>query len=176
MPPWIAEFRARYADWWPAARPLLAAHEYAAAFKTYPWPSLPDTPWTPLTRPLSACRVAVVTTAGLYRPGLDAPFDTDALEGDPSMRALPVGTPRQHLAIAHPHFNHEVADADINTIYPIERLETLRAAGVIGALAPTHHSLMGFTTRAADLAEGTAPAIAASMRHEGVDVALVIPV
>jgi hypothetical protein len=36
--------------------------------------------------------------------------------------------------------------------------------------------MMGYITRAADVAEETAPAIASGMREEGVDVALVIPV
>ena len=57
-----------------------------------------------------------------------------------------------------------------------EHIRELEAAGVIGGLAPTHYSIMGYCPRAADLAEETAPAIAASLQAEGVDAALVIPV
>ncbi len=59
---WTAEFRARYAEWWPQAEPLLAAHDYSAAFKTYPWPTFADTPWTPVAKALGQSRIAVVTT------------------------------------------------------------------------------------------------------------------
>ena len=33
---WIVEFRSRYPAWWAGARPLIAEHQYAQAFKTYP--------------------------------------------------------------------------------------------------------------------------------------------
>ena len=36
---WIAPFRVGYAAWFPSARPLIERPDYAAAFKTYPWPT-----------------------------------------------------------------------------------------------------------------------------------------
>ena len=173
---WTAAFRDRYAAWWAQAEPLIAEHNYSAAFKTYPWPSFTDTPWTPVQKPLADSRVAVVTTAGLYRPGVDRPFDTSALDGDVSYREIPWGTAIATLEISHPHFPHEVARADMNAIFPLDRLEELWADGVIGEPAPTHFSTMGYATRAADVAEQTAPALAARMREERVDVALLVPV
>jgi D-proline reductase (dithiol) PrdB len=173
---WIPSFRRGYAAWWPDARPLIEAHRFAAAFKSYPWPNFTASPWTPVRKPLSASRIAVVTTGGLYLRGWDPPFDTDALDGDTSYRRLPADAPAASLGIAHPHFPHEVAEADLNTIYPLARLRALAQAGMIGGLAPSHYSLMGYAPRAADLAEETAPAIAAQMRDEGVDAALLVPV
>ena len=173
---WIDEFRARYADWWPEARPLIEHHDYATAFKTYPWPAFSTAPWTPVTKPLAASRVGVVTTGGLYRAGVDAPFDGGALEGDWSFRSIPADVAIQTLAIAHEHFAHEVAEADMNTIFPLDRLRELQSAGLIGGLADTHWSVMGYCPRAADLAESAAPAIAAGLRAAGADVALVVPV
>jgi len=173
---WLAEFRSQYAAWWPEAHPLIAQHQYGPAFKTYPWPTFREAPWTPLGKPVAQSALAVVTTGGLYRPGVDLPFDGDALEGDWGFRALPREVDLTGLAIAHPHFAHEAAEADMNTIFPLKRLGELEAAGLIGRLAPTHYSTMGYVTRAADLAAETAPTIAARMKAEGVEVALVIPV
>jgi D-proline reductase (dithiol) PrdB len=173
---WIDEFRARYADWWPEAQPMIERHDYATAFKTYPWPAFSPAPWTPVTKPLAASRVGVVTTGGLYRAGVDAPFDGGAPEGDWSFRSIPAGVPIQTLAIAHEHFAHEVAEADMNTIFPLDRLRELQAARVIAGLTDVHFSIMGYCTRAADLAEGAAPAIAAALQAAGADVALVVPV
>jgi hypothetical protein len=173
---WIGGFRARYEPWWAEAGPRIAAHDYATAFKTYPWPSFDTAPWTPVERPVGASRVAVVTTGGLYRPGIDKPFDGDALEGDSSYREIPRDAAIARLAVAHPHFPHESAEADMNTIFPLDRLHELRAAGAIGDVAPTHFSTMGYAPRAADVAAETAPAIAARMKEEAVDVALLVPV
>jgi glycine/betaine/sarcosine/D-proline reductase family selenoprotein B len=173
---WLAAFRARYDPWWAEAAPLVAAHDYAQAFKGYPWPAFAEAPWAPVRKPLAESRVAVVTTAGLYRPGLDQPFLGEAPEGDFGFRAIPGEVPLRSLAIAHAHFPHDVALADPNTIFPLDRLRELRDAGVIGDLAATHYSIMGYCTRAADLAEETAPAVAAGLRAEGVDATLVVPV
>ena len=173
---WLEEFRARYADWWREAQPLIERHDYATAFKTYPWPAFATAPWTPVTKPLAESRIGVVTTGGLYRAGVDDAFDRDAPEGDWSFRSIPLDVPIQTLPIAHAHFAHEVAEADMNTIFPLDRLRELRAAGLIGGVTDVHFSIMGYCTRAADLAEGAAPAIAAGLQAAGADVALVIPV
>ncbi|MBI2217087.1 MAG: hypothetical protein HYU51_07305 [Candidatus Rokubacteria bacterium] len=173
---WIPGFHARFEPWWVEARPLVAQHQYAAAFRTYPWPTFADAPWTPLAKPLAESTVALVTTGGFYRRGVDVPFDAEGLEGDPSFRAIPHATDPATLAIAHAHYPHDVAEADVNTVFPIERLDDLAREGVIGGAARTHYSLMGYVVRADDLAMVTAPTIAALMLEERVDVALVVPV
>ena len=173
---WLAEFRDRHAAWWVDAGPALERHEYAAAFRTYPWPVFAAGPCAPLTSPLAGRTVAVITTGGLYRPGHDLPFDEKAPDGDATFRAVPGDVPIQGLGIAHPHYPHEPARADMNAIFPLDRLAELAREGVIGGVAATHYSLMGFCTRAADLAEQTAPAIAAGLAAEGVGAALIVPV
>ena len=173
---WIADFRARIDPWWATARPLIEAHQLSQAFATYPWPTFTDTPWTPLRRPLSECRVALVTTGGLYRPGIDVGFDGDAAAGDASFRAIPASTDPATLAIAHAHYPHELAEADMNTVFPLELLREAAAAETIGEVAATHYSTMGYVVHADELAMVTAPTIAALMREEGVDVALLVPV
>ena len=175
-PTWLPQFRARYATWWPHARPLIEGHDYATAFKTYPWPAFTSTPWTPVRTPLAESRIGVVTTGGLYRAGVEVPFDGDGPEGDWSFRSIPSDAPIQALSIAHAHFAHEVAEADMNTIFPLDRLRELEVAGLIAGLADAHFSIMGYCARAADLAEGAAPAIAAGLQAAGADVALVVPV
>jgi hypothetical protein len=52
-------------------------------------------PWTPLTKPLSACRVALVSSAGIARH--DQPFNQQLERRDPwwsdqSWRPIPLGT------------------------------------------------------------------------------------
>ena len=87
-----------------------------------------------MTKPFRASRVGVVTTGGLYRSGHDVPFDGKALDGDWSFRAIPVDTPIQTLGISHQHFPHEIARADMNTIFPLDRLRELEAEGADAVL------------------------------------------
>lgn len=147
---WLEDFRARYAEWWPAAAPMIERHDYASAFKAYPWPTFATTPWTSVAKPLAESRIGVVTTGGLYRAGIEDAFDGHAGEGDWSYRAVPADVPIQGLAIAHEHFAHDVAKADMNTIFPLDRLRELEAAGVVKGLAAVHYSIMGYCPRAAD--------------------------
>jgi glycine/betaine/sarcosine/D-proline reductase family selenoprotein B len=174
--PWITEFRARFDPWWIDAQSLVAARDDAQALATYPWPTFTDTPWAPFRRRLARCRVAIVTTGGLFRPGIDVPFDRDSLLGDPSFRVIPATAGAAEFVVAHRHFPTGPADADINTIFPLTLLHEAAEAGVIGYVAPTHYSTIGHVFPADEFAVVTAPTIGALMQEEGVDAALVIPV
>jgi D-proline reductase (dithiol) PrdB len=158
------------------AAALIEQHDYAPAFKSHPWPVFTEAPWTPLTKPLAVSRVGVVTTGGLYRSGHDLSFDGKAPDVDGSFRAIPAVTAIQTLAISREHFPHETARADMNTIFPLDRLRELEAGGEIGGLTPAHYSLMGYCTRAADMAETMAPEIASRLKAEGAGAVLVVPV
>ena len=59
---------------------------------------------------------------------------------------------------------------------PLRRLQELTADGVTGAAATTHYSFMGYILQPRQLLASTAPAIAARMAAEAVDVALLVPV
>jgi D-proline reductase (dithiol) PrdB len=173
---WIADFRARFDPWWASAQAQLATRDEASALGTYPWPTFSEAPWTPFRRRLSRCRVALVTTAGLFRPGVDVAFDGASLLGDASFRVIPATADAGEFAIAHRRFPPAPAEADINTIFPLALLRDAVAAGTIGYVAPTHYSTIGHVLPADELALVTAPTLAALMREEGVDVAIVVPV
>jgi D-proline reductase (dithiol) PrdB len=172
----IAGFRERYPAWLEQARALLEAKNWTEAFKSYPFPVNTEAPWTPLAKALAQCRVAVLTTAGLYRRGEQPPFRAEDIEGDWSLRELPLDADPATLAIAHTHFDHARAEADLNTVYPLERLRELVQAGFIGDLAPTHFSISGYCTRPDLVSEHTAPQVVQRLRMERVDALLHIPV
>lgn len=172
---WARDFETRYAAWLPAALPLLQAHQYAEAFKSYPFPAFTETPWATPVPPLARARLGVVTTAGVYRPGLDPPF-ADTEEGDPVVRALPSDAALAALDVAHSHIPQELARADLNVVLPLDHLRALVAEGRLGELAPRVFSLVGYRTRAHDVARETAPTIAAGLAADGVTLALIAPV
>jgi D-proline reductase (dithiol) PrdB len=121
--------------------------------------------------PLSARRVAIVTSAALHRRG-EAPFPAGSAE----FRALPAGLPASDIVMSHVSINFDRTgwSHDANVAYPIDRLHEMAAEGVIGAVADTHYSVMGSTDPRTMVA--TADAMAQTMRAEGVDAVLLCPV
>jgi D-proline reductase (dithiol) PrdB len=133
-------------------------------------------PWTPLPRPLSACTIALVTTAGVHRCD-DEPFDMVDKEGDPTYRVIPENTPRDHLCITHDYYDHRDADKDINIVLPLDRLRELANEKVIGKVASFHYSFMGHIDgrHVARLLTETAPAVARRLKQERVDAVVLTP-
>lgn len=120
---------------------------------------------------LARRRVAIVSSAALHRRG-DAP----PLPGTADYRALPADLHAGDILMSHVSisFDRSGWQRDINTVYPIDRLRELSAEGSIGSIAGTHYSVMGSTDPRA--MAGSADAMAARMRAEGVDAVLLAPV
>ena len=130
---------------------------------------------TPRTqpKPLAEARVAIVTTAGLRVDG-----DLHWEVGDEGYRILP-GDAR-HLGLAHmsPNFDRSGYIADINVVYPIDRLRELADRGVIGSVAAQHFSFMGaqLNHELPTMRLDTGPAVAQLLREDDVDIVLLTPV
>jgi D-proline reductase (dithiol) PrdB len=120
--------------------------------------------------------IALVTTAGVHLIGQPS-FDMDDPEGDASFREIPSSTPAGALTITHNYYDHQDADADINVVFPVERLKELAAEGFIGKIARRHFSFMGHIlgSRLERLVGETAPAVAAEMKKDGIRAALLTP-
>ena len=144
-------------------------------------PSVADVPFTPVSKPLSESRVALLSTAGLSRKG-EPPFDMELerknpLRGDPSFRRIPADARTGDVEANHLHIDTGYIDRDLNVALPLERLHELAQTGEIGSVAPTHYSIMGFQGNdTTQLVEESAPAIAEGMKSEEVDLALLAPV
>jgi D-proline reductase (dithiol) PrdB len=140
-----------------------------------------STPWTPLTKPLAQARIALVTTAGINVRGLDPPFDYDREQrepnwGDPSFRRLPRDLRQDQVQTGHLHINNEDIGRDFNVAIPIGRMIELEAAGVIGGLAATNYSFMGYQPDTSEWVTTYGPQAAGLMKAEGVDAVLLTPV
>jgi D-proline reductase (dithiol) PrdB len=135
-----------------------------------------EVPWTPLSKPLSSCRVALVTTAGVHHADQE-PFDMADSHGDPSFRVIDAARPLDTLTITHDYYDHADADRDINVVFPAERLRELSAQGAIGEVSYVHIGFMGHIVgqHIRTLTERTAPEAAGILRGAGVDVALLTP-
>ena len=145
--------------------------------RAYPWRRIDPIPFARLRRPLEACRVALVSSAGMVLPGQE-PFDESVRGGDWSWREIPSETAAETLRDTHrsESFDHSGMRADPNLAFPLDRLRELAAEGAIGGVAPRHASIMGSLTAPGRLIARTAPEIADAFAGDQVDVALLVPV
>jgi D-proline reductase (dithiol) PrdB len=145
--------------------------------KAYRWRRIDPVPWAPLQKPLSECRLALISTAGFVLPRQE-PFDESVRGGDVSFRRIPSDTPVTELIDTHrsDSFDHTGMGRDPNLAFPIDRVRELVASGRVGSVADTHLSFMGAITAAGRLIRDTAPQAARELVEQRIDVALLVPV
>jgi hypothetical protein len=142
----------------------------------YEWAHYADVPYRRLARPLSTCRVALVTTAAPYQPGKGdqgpgAPYNAgakffavysgDASHDDHDLRISHVAIDRQHTT----------AD-DARTWFPLAALRRTQAAGRIDAVAPRFHGAPTNRSHRTTLVDGAE--IVARCRADDVDAAILV--
>ena len=129
-------------------------------------------PQAALARPLSACTLAMVTSAGIHCRG-DQPFGRE----DPTFRVIPSAAGAADLLQSHSSlaFDKTGFIRDVNVVFPIDRLAELVAAGRVGRLGPHHYSVMGALPDVTRVRDETAPELAARLVDDGVDVVLLTP-
>jgi D-proline reductase (dithiol) PrdB len=140
-------------------------------------------PWTPVDREIERCTFGLVTSAGLYHRGHQAPFDLDRERqeptwGDPTYREIPMDIQREQVGVSHLHLNVEDLLLDINLQLPIHRFQELLAERRIGGLAKTGYSFMGYQgfppdTRQWEKTYG--PEVAEKLKSQGVDCVFLTP-
>jgi len=143
----------------------------------YRWRRVKPSVWFPLAVPLRDAKVALVTTAGLFRPGVDRPFQ-NVRGGDYSFRIIPDDAELHTLAVGQTSdaFDRQPVESDRNSALPLDRLHQLVAIGEIGASAPRHLSFNGSITAPGRLIRDSAPDAARLLRDDGVQGALLVPV
>jgi D-proline reductase (dithiol) PrdB len=140
-------------------------------------------PWTPLPRPLAECKFGLVTSGGFYHLGVEPPFDlareqAEPTWGDPTFRRIPADVKQEDLGVSHLHLNTEDLLADFNILLPLHRFKELAAEGIIGGLAETAYSFMGFQGYPPDAnswRDTYGPQVAAAFKDQGVDCVLLTP-
>lgn len=135
-----------------------------------------DTPWTRLTTDVAQSRLALITTGGVHLRS-QPPFDMLDPQGDPTFREIPQDAVPSDLMITHNYYDHTDADKDINIILPVERVHELKQAQDIGAVNWRHFSFMGHILKhhIDTLMHATAPAVAAALKKDEVDIAILTP-
>lgn len=143
-----------------------------------PFPGEEGPVWTPFSKRLAESRIALLTSAGLYDPASQAPFDLESERkrpewGDPSWRAIPADA---DVRVAHLHINDDDLLADPEIALPRRLLATLAEERVIGSTVAEHVAVMGYQDRKLrDWHSTTAAAVAEHLRSQGADGLILAP-
>ena len=142
-------------------------------FPPYQWSQFDSSPWTPFKKPLNQARIALLSSAGIFREDQD-PFDPWAVN-DLSFRQIPKNTPFEKLKLHHNYFDHRDALKDLNCLFPVHRLLDLEKDGTIGSLAAEAITLgMGRLYKRTALQQETVPRIVDLLKQQGADALLLV--
>ncbi len=122
-------------------------------------------------KPLAQCRIAIVTSASMHHED-----DADFAPTDTGFRTLDAA--RRDIVVGHwsPNFDAVGVAADLNVVFPIDRLQELADQGTIGSVAPYHYAVAGNQFDLSGIRLDAGPAIAQDLLKNEVDVVLLTPV
>jgi len=136
--------------------------------RPYHWAHFEKVPFRAAAKPLSECRVAIVTTAGQL-DGDDRPVLPKRVYSHPT------ATPPDDFYTQDLAWDREATHLDDRSSFlPIEQLEEQAAAGRIGSLAPRFHGVPTEYSQRRTL-EIDAPDVLTRLREDEADVALLVP-
>ena len=145
--------------------------------KPYEWAHFDAVPFTQLTKPLSECRVGIVTTAAPYQPdkgdqGPGAPYNAAAKFY--SVYRLPV-EPVPDLRISHIAIDRDHTTAeDPNSYFPLAALQATCQQGRIGELAKHVYGLPTNRSQAQTLNVDCQDLLKLT-KEDVIDIALLVP-
>ena len=167
-------------------------HVVAGQVRAYDRPgrwTYEESPYTPLKKPLSESRLALVTSTGHFPAGQDPePFGvsdmtqaeavsriSDFVKSEPTLSAIPFDLPRADLRVRHGGYDIRGVQADPNVAFPIDRLLELQAEGWIGELLSQAYSFVGAAAQNRILHQA-GPKWVDLLKAQNVEAALLVPV
>jgi hypothetical protein len=132
----------------------------------YQWAQNDETPFCKPTKPISECRVGIVTTA---MPNTEIARTNRKVYStlvSPIPESMYTEDLSWHQTVTHTN--------DVNSFIPLEQLMVIEDEGGIGSLATRFHSVpTEYSQR--NTIENDAPEILEKLREDEVDVAILIP-
>ncbi len=155
------------------SREFYAAQGYE---RPYRWARHEDVPFTPLAKPLNESRVGLVTTSALlpdWKPGEPMPPVDDVPVGH--VYAASTNPPPERLYTWHRSWDKEATHTDdLDTFFPIHRLQELERDGRIGEVSPRFYGVpTDYSQRRTR--EVDAPEVLRLMQEDAIDVAVLVP-
>ena len=148
-----------------------------------------DKPFTPLPKPVSESKIALLTTTGHFVEGDDPnPFGIEDLtqeqaskmtadfgRANPELSEIPTSTPREQTHVRHGGYDIRATAADRNVSLPIDRLNELAEEGVIGEFISPAFSFGGLASQLR-LKKQRAHEWAEQVKAAGAEAAVLLPI
>jgi D-proline reductase (dithiol) PrdB len=145
-------------------------------------------PFTPLQKPLSESRLALIASSGHFVEGMDPePFGVkgmtqaeavqrigDFLKEEPDLSIIPKDTPLEKLRVRHGGYDIHGACADPDVAFPLRRLKELERLRAFGELNDEAYSFVGAASQMRIL-NHAGPRWVARLKEQDIDVALMVP-
>ena len=159
----------RYID---KTRAYYEAEGYGKPYEWAHFDTIPFTPFAAVGKPLSECRVGVVTTSEMARRGSDiVPDDPKRL-----VYSLPTGIPVAELYSRKSAYDRYATTLDdVDSYLPLTHLHRFVSEGRIGAVAPRFQMIASEYSQRKTL-KVDAPEILRQMHEDRVDVAVLTAV
>jgi hypothetical protein len=140
--------------------------------KPYQWAYFDEVPFTPLPRALSECRLTLITTGSPLR---EESTSEGGLPMPKEVSSWPTAAPPERLYTADLAWDKETTHTDdLDSFFPIHRLQELVDSGRIGSLAARCHGAPTEYSQQRTM-EKDAPEILRRCREDGVGAALLVP-
>ncbi|MEE9417177.1 MAG: glycine/sarcosine/betaine reductase selenoprotein B family protein [Acidimicrobiales bacterium] len=153
---------------------LLNQRYQLQGFPPYEWTSNDPVALTPLAKPLDQCRVSILTSGGVSHCSMPE-WNAEA-RNDFRLDTIDSTTLGSDFQVNDSYYDTKAASADINTVFPIDRLRDLDDEGTIGSIAPRLWSgFMGRIYKRTHVTTVAAPALAEELHDDDVDLFLLVP-
>lgn len=124
---------------------------------------------------LQHSRLVLISSTDSYLKQKHEPFAAEDPLGDYSLRLFSTSTDLDELAFSHTHYEHSAVEQDPQVLVPLRHLRRMAKNGLIGELAPTVISFMGYLPLATRLVDETIPVILQAVEQQGARAALLVP-
>ena len=153
---------------------MLNEHYRSQGNPPYRWTVNESAPLHRLSKPLAECTISVLTSGGVSECSMPA-FNPNA-KNDHRLDAIASGASSKSFQVHDNYYDHADAEADINCIFPLDRLRELADRGEIGQVSPRLWSgFMGRIYNRSKIAEESGPAFAEALLADNVDILLAAP-
>ncbi|MGY9072793.1 MAG: glycine/sarcosine/betaine reductase selenoprotein B family protein [Acidimicrobiales bacterium] len=153
---------------------LLNQRYKAQGFPPYEWTVNEPSELTTLQKPLSECRVSMLTSGGVSHCSMPT-WDAKA-RNDFRLDTVDPEATSADFSVNDSYYDTADAEIDVNTVFPIDRLRELDAEGFIGSVGPRLWSgFMGRIYKRSHVTEVAAPALAQELHDDDIDLFLLVP-
>lgn len=144
--------------------------------KPYQWAQFDEVPFTPLRKPLSECRVTLVSTSEISIRGVEESEDETRMGIVGGTYTVPSDLGTDQLYSPSNSFDRAATTLeDVDAFFPTTRLHEAVAAGRIGGLTKRFHGVYNAYSQRRTR-ERDAEEVLARCREDGADVAILVPV